>query len=398
MRVITSNQSACIAALKQWKVGALFMEAGTGKTQAAVKLINSSVCDVIVWVAPLRTLSNLGVELELCGVDTGTYHLFGVESIGLSDRIYMEVYNILKGSAHPFLVVDESIKIKNYEAKRTKRMLDLSKLSEYRLILNGTPLTKNLLDLWAQMEFLSPKIMGMTHQKFKNTFCKYTKITKRIGGRSYSKEFITGYENIDYLHSLIKPYVYQCDLTLNVSQLYSTINYTIGEEERNTYNEIKHLFLDDETMELKNNNIFLEMTQKMQHAYCCTMSKFDKVDELFKRIKKEDTIIFCKYITSREECQLKYKEVKVLSYQKEALGLNLQQYKNIIFFDKIWDYALRVQAARRIFRMGQKQNCSFFDLTGNVGLESMIDRNIDKKVSMSEYLKEKSINEIRNEL
>lgn len=398
MRAITANQSACIAALNQWKVGALFMEAGTGKTQAAVKLINSSVCDVVVWVAPLRTLSNLSRELELCGIDTGAYHLFGVESIGASDRIYMDVYNILNENVHTFLVVDESIKIKNYEAKRTKRMLDLSKLSEYRLVLNGTPLTRNLLDLWAQMEFLSPKILGMTHQKFKNTFCKYTKITKRIGGRSYSKEFITGYENIDYLHSLIKPYVYQCDLTLNVSQLYSTINYMIGEEERNTYNEIKHRFLDDETMELKNNNIFLEMTQKMQHAYCCTMSKFAKVDELFKRIKKDDTIIFCKYITSREECQLKYKEAKVLSYQKEALGLNLQQYKNIIFFDKMWDYALRVQATRRIFRMGQKQNCSFFDLTGDVGLESMIDRNIDKKVSISEYLKEKTINEIRNEL
>ena len=57
---------------------------------------------------------------------------------------------------------------------------------------------------------------------------------------------------------------------------------------------------------------------------------------------------------------------RVLSYQKESLGLNLQQYNNTIYFDKIWDYALRVQAGRRTYRTGQEYDCHYWDLTGDV--------------------------------
>jgi hypothetical protein len=54
-----------------------------------------------------------------------------------------------------FLIVDESIKMKNFEAKRTQRMLTLGAMVEYKLILNGTPITKNVMDIWSQIHFLS---------------------------------------------------------------------------------------------------------------------------------------------------------------------------------------------------------------------------------------------------
>ena len=101
---------------------------------------------------------------------------------------------------------------------------------------------------------------------------------------------------------------------------------------------------------------------------------------------------------SRNECASRYRKAKVLSYQKEALGLNLQHYKYMIFFDKIWDYALRMQATRRTYRTGQESDCVYYDLTGDVGLEYMIDTNIEKKISMTEYFKKKSIKEIKSEL
>ena len=294
--------------------------------------------------------------------------------------------------------MDESLKIKNMEAKRTKRLLCLSRKAEYKLILNGTPLSKNLLDLWAQMEFLDHRILNMSYTQFKNTFCDYTTFIKKCGRKIITREFINGYENIDYLHSLIEHYVYKCDLKLNVSQYYNNINYKISEKEKEEYTNIKELFLDNEMMEYRNNNIFLEMTQKMQHAYCCTADKFTKVDELFTKIPQKDTIIFCKYIDSRTKCECRYKEAKVLSYQKEAFGLNLQRYQYMIFFDKVWDYALRMQATRRTFRTGQESDCIYYDMTGNVGLEDMIDSNIKKKISMTEYFKQKTIEELKTEL
>ena len=399
-----SQQESARDKLIRWKVGALFMEAGTGKTRVAVELVNSTDCDFVVWVAPLRTIKTQeGVpsvidEINKWGGFRAESVFYGVESIQASKRIYLELLSLVEQHEKVFIVVDESLKIKNADAKRTKRLLELSKKVDYKLVLNGTPLSRNLLDLWSQMEFLSPKILNMSLAQFKNTFCCYTTITKRIGHRSLRKEFITGYENIDYLYSLIRDYVYECDLTLNITQNYYELHYDVGDDEKREYNYMKEKYLDDETLELKNNNIFLEMTQKMQHSYCCTQSKFDVVDKLFEDIPQEKTIIFCKYVSSRDACAKRYPKSMVLSYQKESMGLNLQNFNYTIYFDKIWDLALRIQSGRRTFRTGQEYDCKYYDLTGDVGLEYLIDNNIRKKVSMTEYFKGKTKEQLKEVL
>jgi hypothetical protein len=249
------------------------------------------------------------------------------------------------------------------------------------------------------MEFLSPKILNMSFAQFRDTFCEYTRITKRFAQcKPYTKEFITGYENIDYLYSLIRHYVYECDLSLDITQNYKVLNYIIDEESTAEYYRLKEKYLDNEMLLWKNNNIFLEMTHKMQHAYCCSAEKFEVVDNLFKEIPENETVIFCKYVSSHTACRKRYPKAHVLSYQKGAFGLNIQQCCNTIYFDKIWDLALRVQSGRRTFRTGQEYDCRYWDLTGNVGLEVLIDRNIKKKVSMAEYFKGKTKESLMQEL
>jgi SNF2 family DNA or RNA helicase len=393
MNRLLPNQQSAIAHLSEWRVGALFMEAGTAKTRVAVELVNQVPdIDLIVYVAPLHTIASVVSEVgKWGGFHCQDIYYIGIESISQSDRIYLDIYNKVRTSCNCFIIVDESLKIKNATAKCTKRMLELSTMAKYKLILNGTPLSKNLLDLKPQMDFLSSKILNMSDAEFKNTFCNYTTITKRFGGyKEYTKEFITGYENIDYLYSLIRHYVFECDLTLQIKQLYSTINYTLDEECSKEYYLLKDKYLNDEALLWKNNNIFLEMTQKMQHTYCCTGGKFEALELLFKNIDQSSTIIYCKYISSRKACVKRFPKATVLSYQKSAFGLNLQHLNNTIYFDKIWDYALRVQASRRTFRTGQEHDCRYWDLTGNVGLEGLIDRNVEKKIGMIEYFKGKT--------
>lgn len=401
---LTYGQNKAKEHLSDWKVGALFMEAGTGKTRVAVEIVRRSPCDACFWIGPLNTIRtrngvpSVADEVELWGgFGIPTYYT-GIESIQSSDRLWLDLLDTISEYRNPFVVVDESLKIKNAEAKRTKRILELGKKVQYKLVLNGTPLSRNLLDLWPQMEFLSPLILNMTLAQFKNTFCDYTTVTKRIGCRRYTKEFITGYENIDYLYSLIRHYVYKCDLSLNISQDYKIVRYHIGENERKEYDSLKNYYLSDETLEWKNNNIFLEMTQKMQHSYCCSESKIEAVRNILRDVPESECLIFCKYIDSRMMCERTFPKAIVLSYQKESLGLNLQNYRYTIYFDKIWDYALRIQSGHRTYRTGQEYDCFYWDLTGDVGLESLIDRNIEKKVGMTEYFKMKTKEEIAEEL
>ena len=380
------------------------MDAGTGKTRVAVEIVRRSPCDACFWIGPLNTIRTRdGVpsvkdEVEKWGGMGIPTHYTGIESIQASDRIWLDLMDQVKSYSNPFIVVDESLKIKNAEAKRTKRMLLLGAMVRYKLILNGTPLSRNLMDLWPQMQFLSPRILNMTLAQFKDTFCEYTKVTKRLGNQRYTKEFITGYENVDYLYSLIRHYVFKCDLKLNITQNYKTVRYEVDEDSRARYRELKSFYLSDETLEWKNNNIFMEMTQKMQHAYCCSPAKVEAVREIMKEVPESECLIFCKYVDSRELCRKNFLRSMVLSYQKDALGLNLQQYRYTIYFDKIWDYDIRVQSGHRTFRTGQEYDCLYWDLTGDVGLEKMIDKNIKKKVGLTEYFKSKTKEELEEEL
>ena len=398
MNQLTKQQQAAIQHLHEWRVGALFMEPGTGKTRAAMTLANSTPATDLFWVGPLRTLDAIKQEAEKWGGFTMTAHYYGVESLSGSDRIYMELLNGVEASRVPMVIVDESLKVKNAEAKRTRRVLEVGRRAEWKLVLNGTPVSRNLLDMWPQMEFLSPKILSMSLTEFKNTFTKWTRVTKRIGCRSYSKEFITGMENVDYLHSLIRHYVYECDLRLNITQKWHTVDYCITDEARQRYNDIKEDYLKDENLEWRNNNIFLAMTTEMQMAYTVDEGKMEAVDRLLRDMPQEKTIIFCRFIVAQDECRKRWPKVTVLSMQKESLGLNLQAYRHTIFFDRVWDYALLLQASRRTYRTGQEQDCHYYELTGNVGLEHMMAENIKKKVSMSEYLKKVTKEELRKAL
>ena len=72
----------------------------------------------------------------------------------------------------------------------------------------------------------------------------------------------------------------------------------------------------------------------------------------------------------------------------------MQDYNNTIYFDKIWDVALRIQSGKKTYRIGQEYDCKYYDLTGNVPLEDLIDKNIEKKIGLSEYFKSKTKEDI----
>lgn len=390
------------------KVGALFMKPGAAKTRPVVDMVNDvDGVDLVVWVAPLRTIRPLDPSIKSITEEIEKWGGFrcpnviyiGIETIQSSDRQYLQLYNKIRHAWKPFIVIDESITIKNHDAKRTSRMLELSKMVEYKLILNGEPVTRDLLDIWAQIQFLDPRILNMSNAEFKNTFCRYTTITKTTAGygRIYKKEFITGYENIDYLYSLIGEYIFECDLNLNVERLFEERFYTLSDEEKSEYTRLKLKYLDDEMLLMRNNNIFLELTMKMQHGYCCTENKFEVAKDWIGD-NEARTIIFTKYIASADECRKRFPKATVLNYQSGSFSYNLQHLPYMIFFDKTFDWGRRKQAMARNFRTGSTENVKCLDLTGNVNLEELMKRNNAKKLDTSEYLKTISKKQLEEDL
>lgn len=379
MRILSPDQQKAIEKLRRLKVGALFMSCGTGKTQAASILINSVTgMDLLIWVCPCRTKGDLKEEIEQCGLRYNPV-IIGVESIGQSSRIYLETLELARNAKRCFLVVDESLKIKNMKALRTKRLLEISRFAEYKLILNGTPVTRDMRDAYAQITFLSPEILNMSYYQFCENYCCYSKVKKH--GRTI-KFAVTGYANVDHFLSLAKPYIYQCDLKLSLKKKYAERYWLPTPEEYNAYNNLKDQFL-REAAHLDNDFQILGMLQKLQHSYCCCEDKMNVLRELV----TPKTIIYCKFIKSAEWVKSAFPGAMVLTYGKNSFGLNLQAYNRIVYFDKTFDYAFREQSEARIYRTGQQDDCEYFDLTGDFGLENMIDRCISKKLSLVDHFK-----------
>jgi len=376
------------------------MEPGTGKTRTAYELVKSvSDVDYILWLTPFQTKQNLREEIEKCGSFTAELEIVGIESLSNSSRIYLKLMQTLENKICPFIICDESLKIKNIAAKRTRRILEIGSKAEYKLILNGTPLSRNMEDLWAQFEFLSPKILSMDLRRFTNTFCEWVEKKYRQGGRVFKKSYITGHHNVKYLYSLIKHYVYEADLELDLSDMHISRYYDIDNEHAEEYYRLKNEFLDNTDINWKP-NFFLEMITKMQHVYTDSNQKFQILERILSEYSNDEkVIVFCKFVRSAEAITLAFPQVTVLTYGKHAYGLNMQDHMAMVFWDKTFDYAQYVQAFHRIYRTGQKSDVVYYyHLHGNIGLDKMIERNIGKKQGLLNAFKSCSVEEMKKQL
>lgn len=386
-----NNQERAFDKLSRLKVGALFMEMGTGKTKVALDLIASKAHKVeyILWVCPFSIKSEIEAERRKWH-DELTVDVVGCESIGGSDRTYLRVLQAVK-THKTFIVVDESLKIKNKDAKRTDRILKLGELAEYRLILNGTPLSKNVLDLWTQMQFLSPKILRMSYNEFKNTYCEYY-----IRGRL--KGLVKKQYNIEHLISLIQPYIFDSELELGKQKHYFDYQYQI--EDRAGYEALKQEYLQAPIFD------FMTISQVLQAHYCGSSEKARIIEELTSEIN-DRVIVFVKFLKSIpdgaaaitgdmntaaraaviDDFRKGKTKVLYITYGCGSFGLNLQFCRNIIFADHTFDYAQRIQAEARIFRIGQENDANYYNLWCNCGLERMIRGSLEKKTRLLDEVK-----------
>ncbi len=216
-----------VALRKAWhpKEFALFHEMGTGKTFTAINLAaaryKADLIDGLVVICPTPIKNVWEDELEkFCPVDYSVWiyesgdHpkiwirekraelkilIIGVESLSIKDGQSIQQLEYFR-RFHKFMcVVDESSRIKNYKATRTKNVIKVGGWAEYRMILTGTPVTQGLEDLFGQFLFLDAKIIGCrNYTVFKNRYCV-------MGG--FRGKQIMGYQFKGHLLDKLKPYV-----------------------------------------------------------------------------------------------------------------------------------------------------------------------------------------------
>lgn len=395
-------QKRAFEKLSKLKGGILFMSMGTGKTKVAMDLAISKQddYDCIIWIAPASLIKSQSyiAEIDKWSFNlTKPIHYFTIESIGGSDNKYLQLVSLATNKAS-FCIVDESITIKNLIAKRTARLVSNWHLFKFRLILNGTPLTNSLLDLYSQINFIHPSILKMTEKQFANNFL----IFKKDGYRSYAKSNKPC--NEEALIETIKPYIFDAELDINCGLNFIDIDCKLHYLENENYNIFKNQTINNCEVVID----FLAMAQKFQHHYSlnCTEKQI-KLEETLKNLQDQQVIIYVKYIDELDYLKEKYncaeysgrdktgiekfrngERILASTYGSGSLGHNLQFCNNIIYLSQTFDYKDKEQSLHRIYRIGQTKPCNIYNFYVNTGLEKLIKNNLDKKINTLTTIKQ----------
>ncbi|KAK9320427.1 hypothetical protein V1517DRAFT_348194 [Lipomyces orientalis] len=169
------------------------------------------------------------------------YQRSGIASQFASADVVITSYDICRNDVDVvtaqnwcYCVLDEGHIIKNAGSKLTKAVKCV--VADHRLILSGTPIQNNVLELWSLFDFLMPGFLG-TEKVFNDRFSK--PITQSRNSKSSSKEQEAGALALEALHKQVLPFLlrrlkedvlsdlppkiiqdYYCDLSDLQKQLY----------------------------------------------------------------------------------------------------------------------------------------------------------------------------------
>lgn len=428
------HQIKAVEKLSKIKVGALYLEMGTGKTRTALELIirrfNKSKVEHIVWLCPFSIKRTIEREIKKhIGDDLSMFTICGIETLSSSIRANVQLLRLVQ-EKKCFLIVDESNLVKNHRAKRTQNIIRLAGHCPYRLILNGTPISKNEADLYAQWYILDWRILG--YQSFWSFSRNHIEWDERARGR------IRYMRNVDYLTRKIAPYAYQVTKAECLDlppKTYGNIYYDLTEAQRQHYNDVANELL-FEVDELEPETIYrlfaglqnvigglrVDTSKKTLKSHPFFENSLDnpRIQALLNALEgvTEKTIIFCKYtheinqivevlnarygpgaaVPFNGEVKPREREVNLRSFEDSAqffvanktcagYGLNLQFCSFVVYYSNDWDYATRSQSEDRVHRIGQQKNVHIIDICAEGTLDERILKCLYRKERLVESFK-----------
>ena len=104
MRLITemySHQIKAVEKLKRIKIGAAYMEMGTGKTRVALELINIRLqkdrIDHVIWLCPCSVKENLRRDIiKHTGEEQNIITICGIETLSSSIKENIRLLNLVQ--------------------------------------------------------------------------------------------------------------------------------------------------------------------------------------------------------------------------------------------------------------------------------------------------------------
>lgn len=417
-----------------------FMEMGLGKTATAYnEFINLYTMGLVskmiiicpqslkqVWVAEAKEW-DVKLNISTWPKITDDWDILAINYEAMIGKGGQYIEDQLQTN-NTYLVLDESIHVKNPQAKRTKRIIGLASFASYVRILSGAPIVKSPLDIWGQFRCIG-ELKGKNQYAFRNRFCK-------MGG--YLGKQIIGVRNQDELTSIIDQSSFRAkksEWTDLPDTLCTTRRYELSGEQYDQYETMRKelvLHIKEETItapmvitqmmklqQISSGFIIDEQGETNELVHLDKNPKLALIKEILEEINTK-VIVFafykqsikdlirlmhkigikCAVLTGNqsEEDQVDNKilfnkgdttvmiaQLTAGKYGHTLLGSGSVPCHTTIFYENNYDLDARVQAEARNHRHGQNYPVTYVDIVGTK-LDEKIIVALQKKLSMAEAI------------
>jgi len=357
----------------------------------------------------IKTLT--GLDRTKNSNDFGKYDIIlTTYGVVLRDIDYLKEFNF------GYIVLDESQAIKNPNSKRFKTVRVLK--SRNKLVLTGTPIENNTFDLYAQMTFVNPGLLGnMTHFKkeFSNPIDKLKDNKIAIELTKIINPFLlrrTKEQVAKELPKKIEQILY-CTMENEQQKLYDAYrnkyrDFLLNKMEEEGVGKSKmyvlegliklrqicdspQLLNDEEkytTDSIKIKELINHVTEKTGNHKILIFSQFVKMLTLIKTELDKNKIVY-EYLDGKTKDRQKRvanfqnnKEVRVflISLKAGGTGLNLTEADYVYLVDPWWNPAVEAQAIDRCYRIGQDKNVMAYKMICKGTIEEkIIQHQLNKK-------------------
>ncbi len=315
--------------------------------------------------------------------------------------------NLLKDFFFEYIILDESQNIKNASSKSFQAVTELK--SRYKLILSGTPVENSVNDLWTQMSFINPGLLG-NQAYFQNNFV--VPIEKKKDE-----------EKAQRLQVLIKPFILRRTKEQVATELPSkteNLFYSeMAEDQADEYEKIKSEYrnallksIEEGTFAQAKLHVLqglIKLRQIANHPrlinedYEGSSGKFDDVWHMLTNALEggHKVLVFSQFVRqltifrnqlennnipyayldgktkNREEIINSFQEKEeirtfLISIKAGGVGLNLTEADYVFILDPWWNPAVEQQAIDRTHRIGQTKKVIIYKFITKNTIEEKI--------------------------
>ena len=342
------------------------------------------------------------------------------------------------------MAIDESTTIKTPTAARTKNVLKIGKIAKYRRIMTGSPVTKNPLDVYAQLEFLSPNITRQNYWAFRSRYA--VMVRRNFGTRS--TQLVVGFQRLPELNTIIDQHSYRVlkeDCLDLPDKVYEKRFVSLTQEQVKAYEEMRRFNITE--MDGKTMTSLSTLAALIRlHQITCGHVTFDdgdtkeiksnRMNELLNILEEVDgkVIIWANYRFDIKKIQQtlseKFGADSVATYYGDTkdrdrqdivekfqdknsplkyfvgnpstggYGLTLTAAHTVVYYSNTYDLEKRMQSEDRAHRIGQVNKVTYIDMIAEGTIDEKIVRSLRSKIDiasevMGEQVKEWVIEPIK---